>query len=185
MGKSTVAKMFEDESVPVFDADAAVHILQGPGGALIEDIEQLFPGTTSNDGVDRQKLGAAVLGDPEALKRLETLIHPAVGQMRMTFMEENSDAQIVLFDIPLLFEKTGEAGLDFIVVVSASEEDQRARVLARPGMTVEKFEKIKKLQMPDAEKRKRADLIIDTSVSLEKTRQQVQETIQKLKAPLA
>ncbi|SIN60204.1 dephospho-CoA kinase [Parasphingorhabdus marina DSM 22363] len=185
MGKSTVAEMFADEGVPVFDADAAVHILQGPGGALVEEIESLFPGTTGPEGVDRQKLGAAVLGNREALSRLEQIIHPAVGQMRLDFLSANSDAPLILFDIPLLFEKTGADGVDHIVVVSASEADQEERVLARPNMTREKFEKIKSLQMPDAEKRKRADSVIDTSVPLAETRQQVQNCVQKLKASLA
>jgi len=185
MGKSTVAQMFVDEGVPLFDADAAVHILQGPGGALVGEIEDLFPGTTDENGVDRQKLGPAVLGNAEALKKLEALIHPAVGKMRMEFFEQNSDAPIILFDIPLLFEKAGTDGVDHIVVVSASEEDQRARVLARGGMTPEKFEKIKSLQLPDDKKRKRADTIINTSTSLAETREQVKNCVKKLKASLA
>lgn len=185
MGKSTVAQMFADEGVPLFDADAAVHILQGPGGALVEKIEALFPGTTGENGVDRQKLGPAVLGNPDALKKLEALIHPAVGAMRLEFLEENKNAPMILFDIPLLFEKTGADGVDHVIVVSATEADQRERVLRRPGMTVDKFEKIKSLQMPDSEKRKRADFIINTSSSLDETREQVRNTIEKLKASLA
>ena len=145
----------------------------------------MFPGSTNSMGVDRQKLGAAVLGDPEALKRLERLIHPAVGKMRQEFLEQNRDRPMILFDIPLLFEKSGADGVDHIVVVSASAEDQRARVLARPGMTEERFEQIKALQMPDAEKRKRADSVIDTSLSRAETRRQVQKLVQKLKASLA
>jgi dephospho-CoA kinase len=185
MGKSTVAQMFADEGVPVFDADAAVHVLQGPDGALVAEIEALFPGTTGANGVDRQKLGAAVLGNAEALKKLEGLIHPAVGAMRMEFLHQHEGAPMILFDIPLLFEKTGAGGVDQVIVVSASEADQRDRVLRRSGMTAEKFEKIKSLQMPDEEKRKRADFIINTSQPLEKTRQQVRNTIEKLKASLA
>ena len=185
MGKSTVAQMFVDENVPLFDADAAVHQLQRAGGALVDAIEAMFPGSTNSMGVDRQKLGAAVLGDPEALKRLEGLIHPAVGKMRQAFLEKNRDRPLILFDIPLLFEKSGAEGVDHIVVVSASAEDQRARVLARPGMTEERFEQIKALQMPDAEKRKRADSVIDTSLPLAETRRQVQKLVQKLKASLA
>lgn len=185
MGKSTVAQMFVDEGVPLFDADAAVHMLQGPNGKLVEEIEALFPGTTSDSGVDRQKLGAAVFGDPEALKRLEALIHPAVGAMRMEFFEANKHAPLILFDIPLLFEKSGADGIDHIVVVSASAEDQRKRVLARPGMTPEKFEKIKNLQLPDAEKRKRADSVINTSLPKEETHTQVKNLVEKLKASLA
>lgn len=185
MGKSTVAQMFADEGVPIFDADAAVHVLQGPGGALVSQIETLFPGTTNEQGVDRQKLGPAVLGNPDALAKLEALIHPAVGAMRLEFLDENKTAPMILFDIPLLFEKSGAAGIDHVIVVSAGAEDQRERVLRRPGMTPEKFAKIKALQMPDEEKRKRADFVIDTSRSLEETRQQVQNTIEKLKASLA
>lgn len=185
MGKSTVAQMFVDLDVPMFDADAAVHILQGPNGVLVAEIEALFPGTTGEDGVDRQKLGAAVLGNADALQKLEALIHPAVGKMRMTFLAEHKNASMILFDIPLLFEKGGAEGVDHIVVVSASEEDQRKRVLARDGMTAEKFEKIRSLQMPDAEKRKRADTVIDTSVSLAQTREQVKNCVEKLKASLA
>lgn len=185
MGKSTVAQMFADEGVPVFDADAAVHILQGPGGALVEAIEALFPGTTNEAGVDRQKLGPAVLGNPDALKKLEALIHPAVGAMRSEFLEANKAAPMLLFDIPLLFEKTGAGSVDHVIVVSAGEALQRTRVLGRPGMTADKFENIKSLQMPDDEKRKRADFIIDTSQPLEETRKQVKNTIEKLKASLA
>ncbi|MGB5483262.1 dephospho-CoA kinase [Parasphingorhabdus sp.] len=185
MGKSTVAQMFVDEDVPLFDADAAVHNLQGPDGALVDAIEALFPGTTNSGGVDRRKLGAVVLHDPAALHRLEQLIHPAVGEMRTAFLEENRDRPMILFDIPLLFEKSGTAGIDHIVVVSAGAEDQRTRVLARPGMTEERFEQIKALQMPDAEKRKKADSVIDTSLPEVETRRQVQKLVQKLKASLA
>ena len=185
MGKSTVAQMFADEGVPVFDADAAVHILQGPGGALVEDIERLFPGTTGENGVDRQKLGPAVLGNPDALKKLEALVHPAVGAMRAEFLEQNDSAPIILFDIPLLFEKSGADEIDHVIVVSASEDDQRSRVLQRPGMTADKFERIIALQMPDDEKRKRAGFVINTSLTLEETRRQVKNTIEKLKASLA
>ncbi len=185
MGKSTVAEMFADGGVPVFDADAAVHILQGPGGALVGEIEALFPGTTNEKGVDRQKLGSAVLGNPEALKQLEELIHPAVGAMRMEFLAQHENAPMILFDIPLLFEKSGADGVDQVIVVSATEEDQRDRVLRRPGMTPDKFDKIKSLQMPDEEKRKRADFVINTSQPLDETRIQVRNTIEKLKASLA
>jgi len=185
MGKSTVAQMFVDEGVPLFDADAAVHQLQGPGGALVDEIEALFPGSTSSDGVDRQKLGAMVLGDPAALHRLEKLIHPAVAKMRQAFLEQYRDRPLILFDIPLLFEKGGAEGVDHIVVVSAGAEEQRTRVLRRPGMSEERFEQIKGLQMPDADKRQKADSVIDTSLSLAETRLQVQKLVQKLKASLA
>ncbi|WP_299321599.1 dephospho-CoA kinase [Parasphingopyxis sp.] len=173
MGKSTVARMFADRGVPVFDADAEVHRLQGPGGELVPEIEKRFPGTTGPDGVDRAKLSQAVLGNPEELQALEAIIHPVVGRNRAAFLEANRDAPMVLFDIPLLYEKTGDAGLDAVIVVSAPAEAQRERVLKRPGMTVEKFEHILGLQMPDAEKRDRADFVIDTGGPLDETRAQV------------
>ncbi len=182
MGKSTVAAMFAAEGVPVFDADAEVHRLQGPGGELVQAIEEVFPGTTGPDGVDRAKLSKAVLGDREKLRALEELIHPAVGLNRMAFLKEHEDAPIVLFDIPLLYEKTGDAGLDAVIVVSAPADVQRERVLKRPGMTVEKFEHILGLQLPDAEKRGRADFIIDTGTPIEETRAQVDALVTCLRA---
>lgn len=180
MGKSAVAAMLRGLGVPVFDADAAVHELQGPGGALLPMIEAAFPGTTSPNGVDRPKLGAAVFGDPDKLKRLEAIVHPAVGAMRAGFLEENAGKPLIVFDIPLLFEKGGFENIDAVAVVSAPAEQQRERVLARPGMTVEKFEQILKLQVPDAEKRARADYLIDTGVSLAETRHAVQALVHKL-----
>ncbi len=133
MGKSAVAAMFRGLGVPVFDADAAVHELQGPGGACIAAIERAFPSTTGPLGVDRQKLGAAVFGDPAALKRLEAIVHPEVAELRRTFLADNADAPLIVFDIPLLYEKSGQHGLDAVVVVSAPAEAQRVRVLARRG----------------------------------------------------
>lgn len=182
MGKSAVAAMFQGLGVPVFDADAAVHALQGPGGALLPAIEAAFPGTTGPQGVDRPKLGAAVFGDPAALGRLEAIVHPAVGALRKRFLEDHADAPLVVFDIPLLFEKGGWEHVDAVVVVSASAEAQRRRVLARPGMTPQKFEQILALQVPDAEKRARADHVIDTGVSLAETRHAVQALVQRLRA---
>lgn len=183
MGKSAVAAMFRGLGVPVFDADAAVHELQGPGGALLPMIEAAFPGTTGPNGVDRLKLGAAVFGDPKKLKKLEAIVHPAVGAMRAGFLEEHADRLLVVFDIPLLFEKGGFENVDSIAVVSAPAEQQRERVLARPGMTVEKFEQILKLQVPDSEKRARADYVIDTGVSLAETRHAVQALVHQLTVP--
>ena len=182
MGKSAVAAMLRGLGVPVFDADAAVHQLQGPGGACIEPIERAFPGTTGANGVDRQKLGAAVFGNPEALKVLERIVYPEVAELRRTFLADNAGARLIVFDIPLLFEKAGEHGLDAVVVVSAPPEMQRERVLARPGMTAEKFEQILKLQVPDADKRARADYVIDTGVSLAETRHAVQQLIHSITA---
>jgi dephospho-CoA kinase len=177
MGKSTVATMLRELGAPVFDADAAVHVLQGPGGALLPDIEAAFPGTTGPGGVDRPRLGAAVFGDRDKLARLEAIVHPAVNALRETFLRENADRPLIVFDIPLLYEKGGPRGLDAVAVVSAPAEAQRARVLARPGMTEEKFEQILKLQVPDAEKRARADFVIDTGTSLEATRAAVERLV--------
>lgn len=185
MGKSTVAQMFVDEDIPHFDADAAVHRLQGPGGALVAAIEAEFPGTTGQQGVDRLKLGPIVLGDKEKLAKLEAIIHPAVGKLRAEFLEAHRAAPMVLFDVPLLFEKGGHQGVDKIVVVSAPADQQRRRALARDGMTIEKFEHILSLQMPDAEKRKQADFIIDTGTSVAETREQVRNLIKFLRASLA
>lgn len=180
MGKSAVAAMFQGLGVPVFDADAAVHELQGPDGALLEPIEREFPGTTGPQGVDRQKLGAAVFGNPEALARLERIVHPAVAAMRHEFLSDNRDQPLIVFDIPLLYERDGWKTVDAVVVVSAPAEMQRERVLARPGMTPEKFEKILALQVPDAEKRARADHVIDTGTSLAETRHAVQRLVHAL-----
>ena len=185
MGKSTVAAMFKDEGVSVFDADAAVHILQGPTGLLVAEIEAAFPGTTGPMGVDRQKLGAAVLGDKQKLTQLESIIHPAVAKMRNAFLTENADADMIAFDIPLLFEKGGHQSVDHIVVVSAPADQQRTRALARPGMTLEKLEKILKLQTPDAEKRAKADTVIDTGQSIAHTQSQVRTFVKNLRDALA
>jgi dephospho-CoA kinase len=177
MGKSTVARMFADEGVPVFDADAAVHRLQGQDGALVAAIESHFPGTTGAGGVDRTSLAERVLGDAEALERLERLVHPAVARERESFLVEHANAPLVLLDIPLLFEKGGSDRVDKIAVVSAPAEMQRERILARPGMTLEKFERILARQMPDSEKRKRADFVIPTGGSLDETRQAVRRIL--------
>ncbi|NLR69661.1 dephospho-CoA kinase [Novosphingobium sp. ERN07] len=173
MGKSAVAMMLRELGVPVFDADAAVHHLQGPGGALLPAIEEAFPGTTGPDGVKRQELGAVVFGDAQALKRLEAIVHPAVARMREAFMIEHMGERLVVFDIPLLYEKGHGKDLDAVMVVSAPADVQRKRVLARPGMTAEKFAHILSLQVPDAEKRARADHVIDTGVTLAETEAQV------------
>jgi len=185
MGKSAVAAMFADEGVPVFDADAAVHKLQAAGGELVAEIEALFAGTTGPEGVDRKALGAAVLGDRDRLARLEALIHPAVARHRAAFLREHADVDMVLYDIPLLFETGGDEHVDVTVVVSAPAQVQRTRVLARPGMTTERFEHILALQMNDTDKRARADHIIDTGQPMDSTRRDVRELIKKLRAGLA
>jgi dephospho-CoA kinase len=182
MGKSTVAAMFAAAGVPVFDADAEVRALQGPGGALLPAIEAEFPGTTGASGVDREALGARVFGDRAALARLEAVVHPAVAERRQAFLARHAGAPLVVFDIPLLFEKSGAALVDRVVVVSAPPEVQRRRVLARPGMTAEKFAQILALQTPDDEKRARADAVIDTGGSLAATEQAVTALIAKLSA---
>ena len=182
MGKSTVAAMFTALGVPLFDADAEVHRLQGPQGALVAAIEALHPGTTGAAGVDRALLGQAVFGDPAALARLEALIHPAVHESRAAFVAAHREQALVVLDIPLLFEKDAGGALDAVALVSAPAADQRARVLARPGMTPEKFERIVALQLPDAEKRARADFIIDTGTALADTRDQVARLIACLRA---
>lgn len=177
MGKSTVAAMFADEAVPVFDADATVHRLQGPGGRVVAAIEAAFPGTTSDRGVDRAKLSAFVLGNDDAMRRLEGIVHPAVAEERAAFLAANADAPFVVFDVPLLFETGGDAHVDRIAVVSAAPEVQRARTLARPGMTPAKFDAILARQMPDAEKRTRADVVIATDVAIDQTREAVRRVI--------
>jgi len=177
MGKSTVAAMFAEEGVPVFDADAEVHKLQGPGGALVAAIEAEFPDTTGDKGVNRTLLGEAVFGNPEAFARLEAIVHPAVAEARAAFLETNATAPLVLLDVPLLYEAGGWASVDKIAVVSAPPEIQRARTLARPGMTESRFESILAKQLPDAEKRARADFVIPTGGTLTETREAVRAVI--------
>jgi dephospho-CoA kinase len=182
MGKSTVARMFADEDVPVFDADAAVHRLQGPAGALVAEIEAHFPGTSGAQGVNRTALAEAVLDDPGALRRLEAIVHPAVALARAAFLDEHRDAKLVVLDIPLLFEKGLEGSVDKVAVVSADPEIQRLRTLARTGMTPEKYLRILSHQLPDSEKRARADFVIPTDVSMAETRASVRHIIACLTA---
>lgn len=183
MGKSTVGAMFAEEGVPLFDADAVVHRLQGPEGALVAEIEAHFPGTTGSGGVNRTALAEAVLGEPAQLRRLEALIHPAVAREKETFLAAHAEAPLVVLDIPLLFEKGGWRSVDKIVVASAPAEIQRVRVLARPGMTEERLDAILALQTPDAEKRARADFVIETGGSFDETRTQVRAIIACLTPP--
>lgn len=185
MGKSAVAAMFADEGIPVFDADVAVHDMQKAGGSLVPAIESAFPGTTGPGGVDRGALGAAVFGDRDRLALLESIIHPAVAERRRAFLASHQDSDMILFDIPLLLEKGGQAGVDVVVVVSAPAPVQRDRVLARPAMTAEKFEHILALQMHDADKRARAHHVIDTGKDLADTRKDVRALVKKLRAGLA
>ncbi|HXG80485.1 MAG TPA: dephospho-CoA kinase [Sphingomicrobium sp.] len=183
MGKSTVAAMFAEAGIPTFDADAVVRQLQGPGGRLVPLIEARFPGTTRDGAVDREALSAAVLGDRDELAALEAIVHPAVHHERTRFIVENCDAPALLFDIPLLFETGGEETFDKVIVVSARPELQRERVLARPGMTEGKFAQILARQLPDEEKRRRADFVVDTSGSIDETRAQVRNILTCLGLP--
>jgi dephospho-CoA kinase len=167
----------------VFDADAAVHRLQGPEGALVATIEQHFPGTTGPGGVNRGALAERVLGEAESLRELEALIHPAVARQREAFLSENAAAPLVLLDIPLLFEAGGAETVDRIAVVSAPADVQRERVLSRPGMTPAKFEAILARQLPDGEKRARADFVIPTGGPIEETRRAVRRILACLVSP--
>ncbi len=181
MGKTTASAMFADAGVPVHDADEAVHRLYAGRAAPI--IEAAFPGTVADGMVDRQKLGAAVIGNDAAMKKLEAIVHPLVREEEQAFLRaaEAKGAPIVLLDIPLLFETGGEKRVDRVVVVSAPEDVQRERVLTRPGMTQEKFDAILARQTQDAEKRARADFVLDTSGSFDGLRRQVNDVIEKLR----
>jgi len=182
MGKSAVAQMFADEGIAVFDADATVRRLQGPGGRLLPAIEAAFPGTTSPEGVDRAELGTRVFGDDAAIKRLEAIVHPAVGEERAAFLAQHGDDDMVVFDIPLLFETGGDRNVDVVVVVSADAATQQERVLARPGMSRERLADILTRQTPDAEKRARADHVIATDCPMDQTRAAVRRVIACVRA---
>jgi dephospho-CoA kinase len=177
MGKSTVANMFRREGVPVFDADAEVRRMQGPGGLLLGAIEALHPGTTGPQGVDRAELGKAVLGDKSALRRLERLIHPEVEKKRRAFLRRHRAKPLVVVDIPLLFEKGGWRRVDLTAVVSAPAWKQAERVLERPGMTRARLDQVRALQLGDAAKRRRADFVIPTGGSKQETRAAVRRII--------
>lgn len=183
MGKSTVAAAVAEAGVPVWDADAAVHRLYGPDGDGTRAIRALAPDAVTTAGVDRGKLRAATMADPDLLRRIEAVIHPLVKADREAFLAraEASGAWMALCDIPLLFEIGGEVEFDRVIVVSAPAETQRARVMARPGMTEPAFERIRARQMPDAEKRARADHVIDTGGSTEAAQAQVAEILADLK----
>jgi dephospho-CoA kinase len=177
MGKSTVARMFERAGIPVFDADAEVRRLQGPGGALVEAIGTRFPAAVQNGLLDRGKLAELVLEDPRQLADLEKIVHPAVLRARERFIDQHRDPPALIFEIPLLFETGGETDFDKVVVVSAAPDVQRARVLSRPGMTPEKLESILERQIADGEKRRRADFVIDTGADLSTTESQVRDIL--------
>jgi len=180
MGKSTAARFFAEEGVPVHDSDATVHALYG--GEATALIEQAFPGSTCDGKVDRTRLAAMVLNDKAALARLEAIVHPMVTASRNTFIAEarKQGAKIVVLDIPLLFETKADRGCDAVVVVSAPAEIQRKRAFERPGMTDDKLAAILIKQMPDAEKRRRADFIVDSSQSFDHTRAQIREILRQV-----
>src|SRR6201998_4572687 len=177
MGKSTTAKLFAEAGVPVYDADAAVHSLYE--GEAVPAIEAAFPGTTANGRVDRNKLSAQVVHDPSAMRRLEQIVHPMLGASRQKFLEdaEQSGAPVAVVDVPLLFETGGEKRVDAVVVVTTTAEIQRQRILARDNMTGEKLDAVLARQMPDAEKRKRADFVVDTPLGLDPVRVRIQDIL--------
>lgn len=177
MGKSTVARMFEAEGIAVFDADAVVRALQGPGGSLVDKIGEIFPGCVRCGTLDRECLAQIVLSDRSKLALLEGLVHPAVLEARKQFIATHPTAPALVFEIPLLFETGGETEFDKVVVVSAPEDVQQKRVLARTGMTAAKLDAILARQMPDQEKRRRADFVIDTGTDLSTTECQVRDIL--------
>ncbi len=185
MGKSVTAGMFAARGVPVYDADAAVHTAYARNGEAVAPVEWAFPGVIGPDGgIDRKALRARVVNDPEAMKRLEAIIHPIVGGMQRAFLQkaQTSGADIVVLDIPLLYETGGEKRVDAVVVVSAPPDVQRARVLARGQMTEAEFEAILKKQTPDSEKRRRADFIVNTGLGLAYAEAQVESILAALRA---
>lgn len=180
MGKSTTAKLFAEAGVPVYDADATVHQLYE--GEAAPAIEAAFPGTTANGKVDRQKLSARVVHDPAAMKQLEQIVHPMLGASRQKFFEEaeRAGAPVTVVDVPLLYETGGEKRVDAVVVVTTTPENQRARIMARGTMTSEALDSILARQLPDAEKRKRADFVVDTSHGLDPVRAQIRDILQQV-----
>lgn len=184
MGKSETAKMFAARGVPVFDSDAAVHALYAAGGAAVEPLRRLAPDAVTDAGVDRRTLGQLVQANPELLRRIEAVVHPLVKERQINFLAAaaREGADMAVLDIPLLFETGREAEVDVVVVVSAGAAEQRKRALARAGMTAEKLDFILSQQVPDEDKRARADYVIDTSVSLADTSRAVERVIAAIRA---
>lgn len=183
MGKSTVAQMFAEEGAPAFNSDEAVHALYAPGGAAVAPVGAVFPGVVRDGAVDRTALSAALATDPSGFKKLEAIVHPLVRAAQLAFLDQHRAAGVraAVLDIPLLFEGNAEENFDAVVVVSAPPAVQRARVLSRPGMSVEKFEQLLARQVPDAEKRARADFVIDTGGDFDATRAQVRAVLDALR----
>ena len=184
MGKSQTAQIFVDEGVPVYDADATVHELYAKNGAAVKPVGALFPSAVVDGAIDRQKLAAIVLKDADALKQLEDIVHPMAGAAQVAFLQKHyaEGKAAVALDIPLLLEAGGSDRVDVVIVVSAPYEIQRARVLARPNMSEEKFNDIFKKQLPDEKKRELADFIVDSSVSIDDARRQVRDILEQLKS---
>lgn len=183
MGKSTTAALFAEEGVPVYDADAQVHALYEPGGAAVAPVSEAFPGVEHEGAINRDQLSKAVMGKPDELRKLERIVHPLVRKAQTDFVTRHlgDGAKIVVLDIPLLLEGGGERYCDAVVVVSAPAEIQHARVMARPGMTQEKLDQILAKQMPDAEKRKKADFIVNTAFGVEDARTQIRAVLDALR----
>jgi dephospho-CoA kinase len=183
MGKSATAAMFAEAGIPVYDADAEVRRLYAPGGAAVAKVEAAFPGVVVDGAVDRGRLGERVLGDPDALARLNAIVWPLMGEARSEFFRQarEAGAEVAVLDIPLLLETGGERSVDKVVVVSAPAEAQRQRVLRRAGMTEAKFDALLAAQMPDGDKRARADFVIDTSQDFDHARRQVHDILNSLR----
>jgi dephospho-CoA kinase len=183
MGKSATAAMFAEAGIPVYDADAEVRRLYAPGGPAVAKVEAAFPGVVVDGAVDRGRLGERVLGDPDALARLNAIVWPLMGEARAEFFRQarETQAEVAVLDIPLLLETGGERNVDKVVVVSAPAEVQRRRVLGRPGMTPAKFDALLAAQMPDADKRARADFVVDTSQDFDHARRQVHAILDSLR----
>ena len=183
MGKSETARMFARLGVPVYDADAAVHRLYAKGGAAVAPVEAAFPGVTKDGAIDRAELSKRVTGNPDATAKLQSIVYPLMAEERKAFLDDaaRTGAELVVFDIPLLFETKGEGAMDAVVVVSAPQHVQRERVLARPGMTAEKFEFLHSRQMPDEEKRAKAHFVVVTDKGLEHAFEQVTMIVAALK----
>jgi dephospho-CoA kinase len=188
MGKSTTASMFSARGVPVYDADAAVHQVYAPGGAAVKAVSEAFPDVLdAQGGIDRSKLRERVVGDSEAMKRLEQIIHPIVSGLQLSFLEKaaSQGAEIIVLDVPLLYETGGDKRVDYVVVVTAPEDVQRERVLARGQLTPAQLGEILTRQLPDKEKRQRADFVIDTSLGLEYAEAQVDAVLRTLRSNVA
>ena len=188
MGKSTTASMFSARGVPVYDADAAVHKVYAPGGAAVKAVSEAFPDVLdAQGGIDRSKLRERVVGDSEAMKRLEQIIHPIVSGLQVSFLEKavSRGAEIIVLDVPLLYETGGDKRVDYVVVVTAPEDVQRERVLARGQLTPAQLGVILTRQLPDKEKRQRADFVIDTSLGLEYAEAQVDAVLRTLRSDVA